>query len=102
MDLGGVSPDSAPDVPTAIDVMYGAEGALAEDAIRAFQVEVDERYREVVPWPFAGSIISTPSSAELAIAPDAWEDVVPEIVEIAHKHGLVAVDPGAEEMYPPG
>jgi len=39
---------------------------------------------------------------QLTVAPDAWEAEVPKLVERAHKHGLTALDPQWERLFPPG
>jgi hypothetical protein len=44
-------------------------------------------------WPFAGVPIVEDSFVQLVVTPDAWSQEVPQLVERAHRRGLVAVDP---------
>jgi hypothetical protein len=99
LDLGVVTKASASDVQTAVDAMY-EQGGAPDGALRAFADDVSSAYEG--RWPWTGSPIVSASGVLLLVVPESWDDVVPEIVKIAHRHGLVAVDPQSDEIFPPG
>jgi hypothetical protein len=101
LDLGVLTPKSAETLNQALDVYYERQpGEPDETAIRAFVDELDATYDDE-NWPFTGDPMAMPAHVQLSIAWDSWQQVVPRIVEAAHRHGFVVLDPQEETLYPP-
>jgi hypothetical protein len=69
--------------------------------LETYAQEVYDAYEDD-DWPFGGDPIVEDSFVQLTVAPEAWEAEVPNLVERAHRHGLTAVDPQWERLFPPG
>jgi hypothetical protein len=101
LDLGVLTPDSAQDVTQALDVYYERRsGEPDREALQVFADELDATYDDD-NWPFTGDPIVLPAHVQLSIAWESWEQEVPRIVEAAHRHGFVVLDPQEEKLYPP-
>ena len=70
-------------------------------ALEAYAREVYDAYEDD-DWPFGGDPIVDDAFVQLVVVPQAWEAEVPKLVERAHRHGLTAVDPQSETLFPPG
>jgi hypothetical protein len=102
LDLVVLTRGSAPDYEQALRVAAGtAEGEPDAERTAAFAEEL-ERWVGEGDWPFTGDPIVAPTHVDLVVAHEAWVRVVPTIVEIAHRHDLVVVDPQRERLFPPG
>jgi hypothetical protein len=102
MDLVVLAAGSAGEYEQALRVYYGDEPVDPDaERLAAFADALDREYDEG-NWPSAGDPIVMPGHVLLTVAPEAWDDVVPSIVETAHRHGLVALDPQEEMLFPPG
>ena len=102
LDLVILTHGSAPDYDHARRVSCQTEAGEPDAArIGSFAEELDRTFGER-NWPFTGDPIVTPSHVELVIAHEVWEEVVPAIVAMAHRHDLVALDPQWERLFPPG
>lgn len=101
VDLGVLTPNSAESLRQALDVYYERQpGEPDEAAMQAFADELDATYDDD-NWPFTGDPIVMPAHVQLSVAWESWEQEVPRIVETAHRHALVVLDPQEEKLYPP-
>jgi hypothetical protein len=101
LDLAILTPGSAQSLSQALDVHYEREpGEPDAEALQAFADELDATY-EGEHWPFSGDPIVLPGHVQLSIAWDSWEQEAPRIVEAAHRHGFVVLDPQEEKLHPP-
>jgi hypothetical protein len=101
LDLAVLTPGSAETLSQALDVYYERRSGQPDAAaLRAFADELDATYEDE-NWPFSGDPIVLPGHVELSIAWDSWEQEVPRILEAAHRHGFVVLDPQEEKLYPP-
>jgi hypothetical protein len=69
--------------------------------LAAYAKEVYEVYSKGA-WPFGGDPIVEPGFVLLTINHELWESEVPKLVDRAHRHGLVVLDPQWERLFPPG
>ena len=103
LDLIVLTPGSAPDFDTALSVYYGeTPGVPDEPTLTAFINELDARYRESWPWTGEPLLGGGKGHVALNVGHESWEEVVPQVVQMAHAHGLVVLDPQDEGLYPPG
>jgi hypothetical protein len=101
LDLGVLTSASAQSLTQALDVYYERElGEPDPKALRLFADELEATYDDD-NWPFTGDPIVSPSHIQLSIAWECWEQEVPRIVEAAHRHGFVVLDPQEETLSPP-
>lgn len=101
LDLGVLTPESAGTLEQALDVYYERRsGDAGESDLTAFAEELAAAYEDD-NWPFSGDPIVLSGHVQLSIAWDSWELEVPRIMEAAHRHGLVVLDPQEERLYPP-
>jgi hypothetical protein len=102
LDLVVLTRASASSYDDALAVWTGRRAGIPdEERTRTFADELESAFADR-RWPFAGDPIVEAAYVELAVAPEAWEDVVPVIVSIAHRHGLVVLDPQWQRLFPPG
>jgi len=102
LDLIVLIPEAATSYEQALAI-YHEEDELGEPStpdLREFVEEVDSRFGDD-DWPFTGDPLVFADHVSLEVAPERWMDVVPEIVEIAHRRHLVALDPQEERLVPP-
>jgi hypothetical protein len=101
LDLAVLTSGSAQSLDQALDVYYERRpGEPDEEALRAFADELVGTYDDE-NWPFSGDPIVLAGHVQLSIAWDSWEQEVPRIVEAAHRHGFVVLDPQEEKLHPP-
>lgn len=102
LDLVVLTARSATSYEQALRVYYEDEaGAADEERLSLFARELGDAFG-TGDWPFAGDPIVLPSHVLLAVAPEWWMKVVPDITARAHRHDLVVLDPQAEALFPPG
>ena len=94
LDLFVLGPEDAPTFERAMNVVMGAEPGVADstDKLESYAREVYDAYSDD-DWPFAGDPIVEDSFVQLVVATESWSREVPQLVERAHRGGLVAVDP---------
>ena len=104
MDLIVLVPECASSVEEALALYYEeVEGAPLQQPLQSFADEIDGRFGDD-DWPFTLDPIVCPEHVSLSVGPEYWEDVVPEIIGIAHRYRLVVLDPQYEtgKLFPPG
>jgi len=105
LDLVVLSPNAASSEDDALAMWVSeSEGDPEDPALAQFASEIDERFTDE-EWPFTGDPIVCSDHVSLVIAPEEWERVVPEIVDLAHRNGLIVLDPqygGEAKLFPPG
>jgi len=103
LDLFVLTPANASSFQQALAVVMEETSGTADSSgeLKAYAQEVYDAYGDD-DWPFGGDPIVEDSFVQLTVAPDAWEAEVPKLVERAHRHGLTAVDPQWERLFPPG
>ena len=103
LDLFVLTPANAASFDHALAIVMEEAPGTPDKAgeLEAYAQEVYNAYGDD-DWPFGGDPIVEDGFVQLTVAPDAWEAEVPKLVERAHKHGLTALDPQWERLFPPG
>ena len=103
LDLFVLTPANASSFQQALAVVMEETPGTPDNSgeLEAYAKEVYDAYGDD-DWPFGGDPIVEDGFVQFTVAPDAWETEVPKLVERAHRHGLTAVDPQWERLFPPG
>jgi hypothetical protein len=103
LDLIVLIPDAASSYEQALSIYLSEdeESEPSTPALRAFADEIDARFGDD-DWPFTGDPLLFHDHVSLVIAHERWEEVVPEILALAHERKLVLLDPQDEKLFPPG
>ena len=102
LDLIALIPASAESYEQALSV-YHSEDELGDPStpeLRAFAEAIDSRFGDD-DWPFTGDPLVFDDHVSLEVAHERWEEVVPVIVQMAHDHRLVILDPQSERLLRP-
>jgi hypothetical protein len=101
LDLIVLIPDAASSFEQALSTYLSEdeEGDPSTPALKAFANEIDARFGED-DWPFTGDPLHFYDHVSLVIARERWEQVVPEILALAHEQKLVVLDPQDEQLFP--
>jgi hypothetical protein len=100
LDLVVMPRSVAPDAAAAHAAYESDRPGDAEDAsLLAFLADLESTFEES-PWSAPPTVGRR--SVALAPAADWWDDVVPQIVELASRHDLVVLDPQSGELCRPG
>ena len=103
LDLFVLTPANASSFQRALAVVMEETPGTPDNSgeLEEYAQEVYDAYGDD-DWPFGGDPIVEDGFVQLTVAPEAWEAEVPKLVERAHRHGLTAVDPQWERLFPPG
>jgi hypothetical protein len=94
LDLFVLAPENVSTFDHAMNVVMETEPGVADTTgeLQSYAQEVYDAYSDE-DWPFAGDPIVEDSFVQLVVVPESWSQEVPQLVERAHRRGLVAVDP---------
>ena len=102
MDLIILVPEAARTFEQALAIYHSEDetGEPGSPTLQSFADEIDRRFGDD-DWPFTGDPLLFNDHVSLEVAHERWEDVVPEIVAMAHRANLVVLDTEAG-LFPPG
>lgn len=102
LELIVLRPESAPTIEAASDAYGEADPTVAASGVLRDFLDALPTVLSEDEWPWTSPPMESVCCVFLTIAWEHWERLAPEFVDLTHRFGLVALDPQARDLHPPG